>query len=741
MRSSNSFETTYPLTPTSHSMLMPTLGLNGLQREKKIDKLMQALVKGHTKTYFEKIKLAFDSSTLLIPLLFANGLRRFIEIQTTLQSALNNNFYYEKALPPEVRTAISYDGATIGSEAPITTLLVATSMGFSCLATFYQALRYYHYKDETNKLIHFLQKHDYKDAESLACYALSYSQINEIRRLIIVEDEILDDTVIEAHPSWVEKFATDMQWFNSQSSKYTTPLLLISLIPGFFLIFRSAHALDGKIDCGMFPLWALFFDGCSVTEQYEVMSLLTYIWDCLSVTWFASRSLAITSRLALTPMPKLRQWFKDTIDSPFSQWWSNEDLWLYKNLIGKTLFASTMPLVTAYSLYSAGDFVNRYAQNTGCTDLAHIIKAFFAGNPDGIYPCSTTQISMAISGFLGDFEIGRLYAAFMAIETLSTLLALIVKHIPALNQDSAMQKAKALLKKINDINSKTLAAGFVGMLAGGLLGFLPAKRIANQILNEGFELFYHWDNNTIPLSPPFALPTDLDIAEIPVFDLVNKTLPCTISTILTFPETLLPQDISIPSFNLTMSCIEFINNATIGIQITPPCPAYTASSIFFLNLAGLPINCDPLLIIRAFAGFFAPFWLSASSGTVTAASITAAFLLSAWAIQALKRPQQQVLPSQTCASRANRNHYSPYFFANHERSPIALQTFQQDSSSMEDLSDEDLDINANPYSNPQPSRWDRIKNRISQFFHRPAAPVIGEASEQRSLLRGSRARI
>lgn len=721
----------------SSEIVIHSFNIDSSQGKNDIEDLIKALVKGEGKTYFEKIKLAFKSSFLFLPILFVNGSIIFFDSQERLEASMRKNIYYDHFFHKLIKT-FSYEAGIVSAEAAaITTPSVLLTHLITVSSLVYQGVKYLLNKKEMNKLVAFLEKKQYANAAKLLSYSLSQQQINEIRDLL--ETNQLDkSTTIKTELSGLEKFTSDMLWFQDESHKYISPLLFLSLLPGFFLMFSVAKDIDEEMQCSMFALWGLLLNVCPTIQKAELMSLLTYMWGCFSGTYLLTHSFALVSRLVMSPFPSARQKFNEKINEPFSNWWGNDQH--YEKLITKSLLATVMPAIAAYSLYSSIQFTNAYLNITGCSDISKALDKFFSSSSKP-YPCSTTQAALGASVFVGEFEFNHLYPAYIAIESLGMASAFIVKRIPYFKQERIIQKVKGLLDHFTPLENKMTIAIAAGGLLGGLAGVWPSLQMANTILQkEGFELFFPLNN--LPLPTNVTYPDFPPNQPFPLDEILKNTPACTINADIGVPDIHFGNT-TISGFNTSLPCVETFydeasNTTIMGLQVTAPCPNQNIYSTFYRNLLHLPISCDPILVVRAFAGFVVPYWLSVNSGAALSTTLAAAVLLSVWALQTRRTPSLQLAQVPANDGRTSRGSYSPRLFSNaSERTSLKQDSFSPNLPLLEEVFDDELDndLNDDAYLNRlQPTCWTRLRNRLARFFSCPQEPAVRESGSSRPLL-------
>ncbi len=699
--------------------------------EKDIQELIQALLRGGTKTYAEKIRLASRSSLLALPLLVGNASFIFWDTQHQLENAMWNNVYYKHSFQKLIKT-FSYEGSIVSAEAiSITTASVILTIFISLGSFIYQGLHYRANRAQRERLIQLLHNNHYPQAAALRFYALSQQQMERIR-LLVEADDINELSVIPADSSFLEQAVSDLIWFHGELNKYLWPLLLLSLFPGFILMFQTASELKEEKACSLFSLWFSFLESCPPIQKVERMSLLTYLWGCFSGTYLLSYSAALILRvLPMSFCPSLRQWFQEAINQPYSIWWEKNQH--YEKFIKKSLLLTAMPFLAAYSLYSAIQFSNSYLANTGCSNLK---KAFHKGLFSGpSYPCSTTQAALGASVFLGEFEFDHLYPTYILIEALSVVGAFILKRLPYFQQEQVLAKIKKNLEQFTALETKLAPALLLGIIMGGIFGLWPAYHMGTTILQkEGFELFFNLNvlltNLTKADLSNTSLPFDLS-------ELLQSVPQCTINSTLRIPDFHFGNT-TLQSFNATLPCMETFFDATanstiLGLQITAPCPQESIYSAFYRNLLHLPLSCDPILVVRTFAGFVVPYWLSVNSGAALSLTLAATTLFSVWALQALRttacKPKFATVKEVRTASAFS----SHRFFS----SSLKGGASRRPSLWSESSSDEEVSFLSEDSSSRRRSCsdcWTRLKHKITSFFSSPS-PSAEDRRSQQPLLR------
>ena len=704
--------------------------------EKNCDLLLAALVKGKNKTYLERVKLAFQSTFLSLPLFFINGSFIFFSSKKRLASNMEANLYYHHYFPKLI-SVFSLEGAIVSSEAvAITTPTVILAGLVVLLSLSQQSIKYLFNYNQRQKLHELLSKNKYSEPSKINAYSLTATQLDRIR-LLLECDGFDEETVISAEPSALERFASDLLWVNEEADKYIAPFLLLSLIPGFLLMFRSAQDLDQDMDCSMFVLWSLFFNVCPPIQKIEVMSLLSYIWGCFSGTLLASHSLAITTRVALSPFPTFRSWFNEKINQPFATWWGANKL--YDQLIHKMLLSTIMPVLAGYSLYTAFKFTNQYLKQTGCGNIGQALeKVGLGGAEKSAYPCSTTQVSLGGSALIGDFEFNHVYPSYLSIGGLTTLLAFGVKRYPYFKKERVLEKAKQLLASFAPIERNLMISAGIGAVAGGLAGIWPALHISNTILQkEGFEIFFPLNNLTA--NSNVTLPDNLHALPIPLEELMANTPDCSIDSTIQLPDTSLG-NATFPSLNASFPCIETLydaskNTTIIGLQLTPPCPSSSIHSAFYRHLLHFHIPCDFLLVVRAFGSFVVSYWVTVNTGIIAASTLGATVFFAHWAAKKSCSPAQAAqLPITPCEKSDLRRNYSPRLFtASPNSHNLHLLTPLPEFLRAQDSDDSDDEFEAVPQR--EAGCLKRLLTRFSGLF---GAPQEAQKSTQKPLLEKTR---
>lgn len=559
----------------------------------RIDRMIQHI---HIRTRLEKVMLAMRATAgVMTPILFLNALPNFLRIQQMLQEILDNNFYYYYTMPAEVRYAVTLDGATVAAEAyGITTpLIIFGAIPASVLALIYQARKYCKKREKINQLVELLEAKEFGSDLKLRLLEIPTKTLDALIACGAREDAINTIEKIESS-SW-EHFAETVIWHNEALHKYSVPIMALSVIPGLYFMLSAMDQLNGKLECSTSPLFALFMDNCGVTEHYDLMSLLTYVWDSISLAYLSTYTLGLASRIVMHPFQNTREWFQNKIDTPFQEW-LKEDNWVMSELAWQCISIPAMPLIVAYAFSSAKNLVDRYAQETGCPAMVDLVSTLIFGNsPTKRDICSTAQMSLSVSGFLSDFEIGKFYAMFLALKLLSYLIGLLIeKSHPYFRRADTQENAKRFIKHLKDIYSTSSKAAFIGMIISGSAFFFIAKRASDQILQEGLSIPFHFDNLPLPI-----------------------------------PKEVIEEYIS---------RITFIDDHTVAFRIADACLTESTISIFLKNLLWAFLDapeCDPILTVRNVATFVAIYWLGVSFTTGGMYFLTATGMLGFSALRSL----------------------------------------------------------------------------------------------------------
>lgn len=614
-------------------------------QQKDLTNLIQAaLQRGGNTNYVEKVKFAFQSSFLTLPLLFFNASFIFQYYRDQLETGMLNNPYYNGFFHNLIKT-LALEGGIISAEAiSITTTSVVIANLITIPTALIQLRRYFKHRNDLDSLVKLLKENNCPQADQLRLYPLTRHQ-QEYIRSTIGSGTLNERTIIAGKSSRFQLFLDDLIWFNGETSKYISPFLVLSLLPGLVFMNRAAADLSDDLNCGPLPILGVFFDICSPIERVELMSLLAYAWGSFSGSYLLMHSLALTSRVLLTPFPEFRHFFNENINLPFKYWCEENQ---YEQLFKKIFLALCMPPATAYSLYRSLQFTNAYLNQMGCSASEAFSRGFFSGPS---YPCSTTQASLGVSVFIGAFEFEHLYPIYMGIVTFSFLFAFWIKNQRHFDSIFIIDAIQELLDRLAIQENKLLKGLGMGALTGGIVGLWPALHMSSTILRkEGVEIFFPLNN--FPSLNQSMWPDLLPVKNQPDFNSLISHIPeCTISAPIGLPPVENGNN-SFPGFNISVPCIEIFfdetsNQTILGLQITHPCPEHTPYSVYAATLFHLPLDCDSILLARSMAGFVAPFWLSVNIFGGLGLSLASVWLLFFFPSPSLSRYCKCNRPSRT----------------------------------------------------------------------------------------------
>jgi hypothetical protein len=622
----------------------------------------------NVKTAFQKIGLAAATCNfLLYPVMFANFMRIFWLVQDQLQGELDNNLYYRCEILPNIRTAISYDGATLRAEgAGLTTTSAAIGALVALVAAQYQLARYFirrhqlsdakKLNDGVNRFIKSLMLQNTEHETKIRAYLLD-TPIEKLTLLLSADrakkgfDENIAAEIKNLGSAW-EKFADDLAWYRGEvNDSYLMPIIGISTIPAFIITFIAAYELNKESSCQTFPLVSYLSDSCDVSEQYKNLSLLTYFWDVLSATGLSVYCSVLLARFvtAFSPLHYLRQWFYENVHQPYFQY--NPDKWVYRKLTWRISSYIFTPVILTYSFIEAFKLANNYLagmEGMNCPSMDSLLWSIYSGNHVYDPSCPTSEKSMAIGGFLGDFEIVKVDFMLFTLTCLCYLGAALVekyfiRDISDLSDDEKLERAvslkfaKQLLEKLEKIGSLSWDFAIFACVITGVLQFFPIKRFADDILHHDLEVYDSYNSTFFSNHSAADNQTEM-LTKICPFD--NLT------------QIYLDQNLNFTNFNLSKFInanlpIKIINNMTSALIIAPACPHREMAAVYAHNIVGIDSGCDPLLETRSIGGFVGPYWLGISFVSGGVYILATGSQLFSWGVSAFKKCLRQYREQET----------------------------------------------------------------------------------------------
>ncbi len=628
------------------------------QHATEVEKFITAL---NPKTMLQKIGLAATTGNfILYPLLFANFMRIFWLVQSTLKSELDYNLYYRCEILPDVRTAISYDGATLRAEgAGLTTTSAGIGAVIALIAAQYQLARYLSRKNQFSQAHTLNQRVDafikslrlqHPDHENKIRSFLFDAPLDKLT-VLLDKDRNKKGLRLETMQEiqhlgnrW-EKFADEMAWFRGEvNTNYLMPIIGLSTIPAFIVTFIAAYNLNNESSCGTFPLVAYLSDTCEVTEQYQNLSLLTYFWDVLSVTGLSVYCGVLLARFVtgFSPLYGLRATFYEKIHKKYFQ--TNPDHWVYRKLTWRITSTLFTPAILAYSFLEAFRLADNYLAELNCPRMDTLIWSIYTNNVSDDVFCPASEKSMAIAGFLGDFEIVKVDFMLFALTFFSYLCTYLFEKFgmrayddlteqEKITRDGYFDYSKTMLAKFDAISNLSWDFALGACILIGILQFFPIKSFADNILHHNLET-YNDLNSTLPVNTTFN----------------NETLPGLLNTFCPYDNLtaiFLEQagnfsqfnfsDIDISQFVNMSLPLRLIDNTTLAFQIAPACPQQEIASVYFHNIFGMNSTCDPLLETRAIGGFVGPYWLGISFVSGSVYMLATASQLFTWGMKSLRK--------------------------------------------------------------------------------------------------------
>jgi hypothetical protein len=609
------------------------------------------------KSTLEKIKLTVGiGNSVIYPFLFANFIRTFWNIQSELSAELESNIYYRCQTLPVIRNAVSYDGATVRAEGAgltTTSAVLGGLMATGCLIYLFgdflrRQCQYASTKNLNLKIDKFIDTLELDDDKKAAVvrkflYDLPINNIITLLQSRGSKKGLDKDSAEEMRrqiSGW-QKYGENLSWFQTEiNSNYLTPLVVLSVIPAFVITYLAARNLSENSPCETFPLVAYLTDTCDVTEQYENLSLLTYFWDVLSLSGLSVYCLGIFAHFGTSfgELKKIRPWYYENIHKKYFA--TNPDQWVYKSVLwGLAAYAFT-PFIFTYSFIKALNLANKYAAETNCPSLDKMLWAAYTNDQSYDDLCPASSKSMAISGFLGDFEIVKLDFMFFSLMSCSYVLADIIERCflrpeNSLSTEQKIQrqyyfnKAKQLLKKMEDIRKSSWKWTMGAIVIVGLGQLFFAKRFADDVLNHKLELIKDFSSYNISA---FSIPDNSTYA-----NLTQLLCPYDNLTAILLAETTLYGNFTLNNLLNTSLPLRLVNNHTIAFDVAEACANSGILTAYLYNIVDHSMGCDPLLVTRAIAAFVGLYWLGISFSTGSTYMLATAVYLLFWGIDSLRK--------------------------------------------------------------------------------------------------------
>ncbi len=558
-----------------------------------------------------------------MPLFLVNSYVIFFRFQAALLDLLNRKLRYFFTIESEARTAGSLDGAALAAEAlGLTTSLMVVILPTLAAMRIYRLKQLCSTKQLTNTLISELKKRKFSDPDIFKGIDADKEKLKELISIVdsdssIESNELTEDQlkailnkVKEIPLSRWEKFAEYMQWFTNELSPYVWAAVELSHIASFTKFYHELTPLAEKLNCSK---WSLLTDSCPGSKQYDLMALTIYPWIIGSGTYFTVYALGVFARLALSPIPSIRNKIYNNskeLKKKLTQW-IPEGYWIYRNSAKIIIVGIGLPIIVGLAFSRAVKFANGIAASYNCSSIGKIAGSFITGNRHYNDNCTTVQQLNIVTGFLGDAEICKDYSGYYLLDKLSLLAGLAVACSSYFRKNERREYAQKLNKECAKISYTSLMIALLGIVVAGIYAsaFVSPGLIAN-ILSEGITNTYY-----IPPNGTWPFPT-------------NTTRP-------------LPANPIIPSYSY--------NNATSMLTITTakPCPGYSLLGLLGANFVHKAVDCDKDLLVRAYQAIAVPFWISVSftGGSVFGVSLLLLAMVGAYKYCSRKPDTEYNIPN------------------------------------------------------------------------------------------------
>lgn len=600
-------------------------------------------------------------------LYFANSVRRFPIIQEKILNAFRANRYYVCTVHEAIRKALSFEAATVGTEADgFTTSFFITCVALAVIDGGIELVKYPFDRAKKKAFTDLLEKHNLKIDSSIALSSISGSQIDSLTALIeekiAADKELLDlllqvyfsdlkyeklreftaqikekelkskliDAMLVKQTAW-QRFVTNTHWIEKQISIYRLGLAAVCAIPGFIYMLMEDKKIGGA------PISSLFTDEADAPDQTTLMIMQVYPWMTASfpVITFHTLSLFLNLFTYVLSLNKVRTFIYNHIHAPVERWANNEARWLHRNLFWEYVALPGMVGISAYSLVQSSLLADEYAHQAGCGGLIDVLGSIYTNSKNNTVICSSATKANMISDLVADSEIDKFYLFYSSLKITFHLLMYLVEKCIDLGKRLPAEKAKLLyerFQKIDDRNLKIIAAAiFVG---GGAQLFF-SWRFANDIVSADL-------TKTMPVNMMFpANITSFNINNETMAELANQICPYAdfndvMADIIAGRNTSDPAVI-IDILNKTMSelPIQLLNNSTLLVKIADACPEYGIIGLYLLSLWNDDPDCNPLVEYRAQAAFIAFLWAGVALMAASVVNISSVAEMTAIAFKSI----------------------------------------------------------------------------------------------------------
>jgi hypothetical protein len=646
--------------------------------DEELDNKLQDFILNHKIPTLSEHVIA-DVSTIdayFSIIVFFNAARRFPAIREVVAEAIKKVIYYRCTLPGKVLDALAWEAAVAGAEATCyTTTLVTAAVVLLVLFFGYQGIKYLFQRKDKNALsaelkslkltfdtsVNFLHltpedmlglfefiRSKIKSEKELITHVLKV-YLTELGRVdaskmvrslkakklsVKVVDTLNQLGITNPKTKW-QRIVNQTQWYTTELGRYHKPIAALGVIPGLVIMVMSAAEIYRDKNCNA---GTLLVDNCDVSDQFNMMSLEYSPWIGASFPVLTFHTVGLALNVLTTPafFKKLRTGYYNVIHQHVEKWFTNEERWLYKDLGWEILFNPVILGILSYSLYKTITLVNSYAALIDCDSIWSVVSSVETGDRGDIHTCSAAKKSLAMQGFIGDFEIAKVADLYFTTQLLYYLLMIRLEKY-TLRKWFTKERARELRDRFVKINKTNMKIAGYTIFIVGCIQFFIALRFANYLPQEGLEVAYKLNGLTeknLTDIPRGVMNMTWDEFSQEVCPYANLT-SIIIDYARQIPNITLPTNTSHWFDNIALP-FRIENNNTVIFPLAEPCPNYTTVELYFLNLIGLAASCDALVEYRTLPTFIALFWIAISLSGGSAVGVSQATQLISWTIHSLK---------------------------------------------------------------------------------------------------------
>ena len=301
-------------------------------------------------------------------------------------------------------------------------------------------------------------------------------------------------------------------------------------------------------------------------------------------------------------------------DSAFNE--DDERWWLYPNLFWNYLFLPLLMGSVAYAFYSSFNTANQYEDAIGCPHLPSLNQDFWTFSSNSDPACNVTQTVVGLLGFIGDFEIGKLYLMYLLAKYLSYALGALAERYCNIEDKIPVDVAMKRHERFEKIYGIAMAIAGVGVVLASLPLIFPARFQANITLQNDVTVVVKLKNyNAVNFDMPLTNTSLWDVNSFlhqvcPYDDLAAKFSvkypgwqSAPVETILNFinqtlPVTFIPAKDGLPNM--------------VSTNISPACPDSDILKQWAYSVSGYGNDCPRFTSTRSISVFVSEYWSNLS---------------------------------------------------------------------------------------------------------------------------------